>query len=233
MAVSAHSVALTGLAVIFSIVPAEARSPDVLAASTSGSRFFSASTPAEPPNGAIVVAAKGGKMVRVRSRDGRGDGEDRAQEGPSQTNEESSSAEPETLDPVAAGSAAKDPVVAPAAAATTPAPATASVATTKTAPAAIAKSDCLAGCTEGDAPRATARPPVKAAAATTPAPRAARNSDIVCFAGCGNDGPRATAQTAQTAQTQSEVQATSDEKVSNRVTILRGNSRRKVYATGN
>ena len=231
MSVSAHIVALTGLAVIFTIVPAEARSPEAFAASTS----TSAGAAAERTDAAIVVAAKVGKVIRAGSRSGRRDGEDGEQDGPAQNGDSHNGdgptrAEPETRNPAAADSAAKDPVAAPATAAATPAPVVASPMPAKTAPAATAKLDCLAGCSDGNAVRTAARPLAKGAATTTAAPQAVEDTGVVCIAGCGNDGPKASA---QAVQTQSEVQATSDSNGSNRVTILRGNTRKKVYATGN
>ncbi len=235
MLASAHIVALTGLAVIFSIVPAEARSPETSAVSPSASGLVSTSAPVQRTDCAIVVAAKVGKITRARSRAGRGDGEDgerdgSAQNGDSQNGNGPTRAESEAGNPAAADLAAKDPVAAPATAAATPAPVVTSPLPAKTAPAATTKLDCLAGCGDGNAVRAAARPPSQAAAATTTAPQAVENTGVVCIAGCGNDGPKATA---QAVQTQSEVQATSDSKGSNRVTILRGNNRTKIYATGN
>ena len=89
----------------------------------------------------------------------------------------------------------------------------------------MADRECLAGCNRTVDVGALRREATGAARAGVEP-----NGAIECIAGCGGTGSRSPS---STTQSQSGMTATSDANGSNRVTVLRGVTRSKVYSTGN
>lgn len=214
---SAARAALAAAMLIAATAAAEARSPDF------GISNAGATTRAALPEGSIVVAKRGsgfgrGAAMGVAVGSGRAAARERNRNrDDSDADSTEPAATPDNDAPAqSAGSATDTSARPPVMGVTKPAV----VPTATTAP--IGGHDCFAGC---GAPVKVAAP-VRQPAALPAAPVAASYD---CVAGCGGTGPR----NAVADATAPGAQPASANAPSNRITVLRGTSRSKVYGVSN
>lgn len=223
---SAARAAVAVTLMIAATTAAEARSLDVISAGTApGVHAGVASTRAALPEGSIVVAGRAGKFARgLATGTAVGIGRAAARE----RNRNALEADNDAADP-----APDEGTETPAETTATPAPAPE---TTVTRPAVeptaasmpalpIGQHDCFAGC---NAPQRVAAPakaqPAQAAGAVAGQATGHSNATFECVAGCATSAPQRAVAGANDPD-----QAARTGTASNRVTVLRGTSRSKVY----